>query len=484
MPKSFLQNVTSYSSFMMLTQVVTLVAGILTRKYLGPVHMGVWAILQVILVYAAYTTLGVGESISRKIPYYLASGDEESATRVKNQIFSFSLVTAVIVAGLVLLYAQIRREHLPVTIYHGLWMIAGLIILQRLSNLSIAFLRGLQLFDLAGKQMFFSALLNALLIAWLATQYKFYGFMAAMALCFCFNLLYIRFHHQHNFKWFWQGRELCSLIKFGFPLTLATLIDALFLTIDKIMIAKFLGLYALGIYTTALLAFKFLSHIPNSIGIVLIPKFHSKHGETGDVRALKEQLLKSVFGFETLLPILIAGVWFFMPVLIPIVLPEYMEALPAMKVLVLGVYFLGVTEPFIYYLTVLEKQKQLIPVSLLVSAVAIVGNYWALKTGWGLVGVALATSAALVIKWIALFLLSTKDLLTGTERWIKGVKTLGIFLNSFFLLLVLAWFIPTRFENVWFVAFVQFFTFLCFWLPLLLKMNTMLDLSKRVFGDR
>ncbi|MBI3251913.1 MAG: hypothetical protein HYZ52_01145 [Candidatus Omnitrophica bacterium] len=68
-----------YSLATILTQGITLVAGVLTRRFLGPVQMGVWSLLQIILVYSTYLTLGVIEAVSREIPYHYGRGDDARA---------------------------------------------------------------------------------------------------------------------------------------------------------------------------------------------------------------------------------------------------------------------------------------------------------------------------------------------------------------------------------------------------------------------
>ena len=130
-----------YSMASIFTQVITLGAGILTRRFLGPVQMGVWSLLQIVLVYASYSTFGASEAIHREIPFYIGKGDEKRADEIKNLVFSFSWVTTALISGGLVLCALILRSRIPQELFFGLLGMAVLVIIQRLSNLLIALVR-------------------------------------------------------------------------------------------------------------------------------------------------------------------------------------------------------------------------------------------------------------------------------------------------------------------------------------------------------
>ncbi|MBI2095261.1 MAG: oligosaccharide flippase family protein [Candidatus Omnitrophica bacterium] len=415
--KEILLDAGVYSSASILTQAITLAAAILARRFLGPTQMGVWALLQVLLIYSSYTPLGVTEAISREIPFYQGKGRPDEVERVKNLVFSFSLLSAFLMSAGILGYAFWRIGSLPSEIFYGLLFISALVILQRVSNLEIAFLRGYKHFSLASSQMIFSSLVNAALVAFFSWRYQLYGFMWAMMASFLFNIFYIRAYHRFGFRWGLEWRRIWELIQYGFPLMIVGLMSTVFLTIDKLMIAKLLGLKELGIYSVALLAYTYLVTVPNSIGIVLIPNFHEKFGKTERSHELKGYLDKSAKAFSEIMPILIAGVWFFVPYFAKLILPDYLESIEPMRMLVLSAYFLALAQPYSYFITVIRKQILLLPIIAVACALAFAANWWTIRHGYGIAGVGVATTLVVFVRYVATYFLSCRYLCSFREAW-------------------------------------------------------------------
>ncbi|MBI4432065.1 MAG: oligosaccharide flippase family protein [Candidatus Omnitrophica bacterium] len=476
-----------YSAASIITQLVTLVAAILSRRFLGPTQMGLWSLLQIILVYSAYTTFGVAEAISREIPYYQGKGDDDKITETADTIFSFSALTAVISAAALLVYAFWSRAHLSEVVFYGLIFMSALVILQRLNNLYISFLRGYKLFGLASRQMIYSSIINAVLVAVLSYRFQIYGFMWAMCFSFLFNIVYILAHHRFVFAWRLEREKIISLIRYGSPLLLVGLTGALFLTIDKLMIAKMLGLEALGIYSVAILTYTYLGTVPNSIGVVLIPNFHQRFGETENLRDLKGYLSKSSDAFSAIMPLLIAGGWFLVPYFARIVLPDYMGSIEPMRFLIVSAYFLALAHPYSYFITVMRKQMILVPIMAGVCFLAFVSNFLVLQNGWGLVGVGMATTFVVFVRFTATYFIACR-VITPLGECLRdyGIK-LGKFLFMTACLFIVKAFFPDA-ERSFGQSLLQWLIFAAIYAPFLWRLNRQTDffgaVRRRFWGAR
>ncbi|MSR76812.1 MAG: hypothetical protein EXS63_01080 [Candidatus Omnitrophica bacterium] len=471
-----------YLALSIVTQLITLIAGLLTRRFLGPTQMGAWSLLQVILNYSSYSTFGVSESISREVPYYRGKGDLKTADQMKNIIFSFSLLTAALISLGALVYALVYQSRLSEVMFYGLLFIGGLVILQRISNLSIAFLRGYKLFTLAGKQMVLSSIVNGILVAILSYKFRMYGFMLAMCLSFVFNIICIRCYYSFHFRFDLNWKILWGMVCYGFPLMITGFLGTLFLSIDKIMIAKFLGLRELGIYSLAILAYTYIGTIPTAVGVVLMPNFHERYGETEKADALKGYLMKSSLAFSDLMPLLIAGVWFFAPYFSRIILPDFLESIAPMKALILGSYFLALINPFNYFMAVIRKQAFMVPIMLVACGLAFVSNYLAIKGHTGIIGVSIATTIVQFVEFATTYWIASSYIFNRRETighfallFIKFVLLTG-------LLFALDRLIPGSEQNLWKVL-LQFGIFLLIYSPFLIKLNKELDLLK-VFKNK
>jgi len=413
--KEILKQMSIYSSATVLAQVITVCTAILTRYFLGPLQMGVWSILQVVLNYSKYSTLGTTSAASREIPFNHGKGDAERAHEIKNNVFSFTLLTSLFVSVGIFLYAFLRRGQLSEEIFYGLLFLSGLVILQRLNNIFIAFLRAYKEFKLASSQMIFSSMVNAVLVAILTYQFKIYGFMAALCLSLIFNIAYISYFHTFNFVWKIDIKKIKPLVTYGFPLMILGFVHLIVLSIDRIMIAKMIGLEALGLYSIAIMMFNYIAHIPTSIGIVLVPNLNEAYGKRENRRDLAAYLLKSTKGLSVMLPILIGFGWFVMPHLIQFVLPKYVEGILAMKFLILGAFFLALSDPYEQFLITIKKHLTLLKYVVLVCLLAILLNFVAVSEGYGIAGVAIATASAIFFRFVTVFMISSRYLFSVSE---------------------------------------------------------------------
>jgi len=425
--KEILGQIGVYSSSWFFSQLITIVGSVLTRLFLGPLQMGVWSILQVVLSYSKFTTFGVGKAALREIPYQVGQGQTDKVDDIKNAVFTFGLLTAVIVSIGLIGYAVVGRDHLRPEVFLGLLFLAGLIILNRINNLLIVFLRATKRFSLAGKQMMFSSVLNVICVGFLSYHYKIYGFMVAMALSLIFNIVYILWQAPLKLHLKVNVPLIKQLIAYGSPLLVLTLTSTLFITIDKIMIASFLGLEALGWYSIAIMAANTITNLSNSVGTVLNTNLNERYGKTNDIQSLKGFVSKSAHAFSTGMPLIILGAWFGVPYLVRLVLPEYVQGIGALKLLLLGTFFLALSHPYNQFLISIKKHLTMLPVTAGACLIALSLNFAAVKLGLGIVGIAGATVTAILFRFSGIYFIAAKHLYSRGEAW----KNYLVFMATF-----------------------------------------------------
>jgi O-antigen/teichoic acid export membrane protein len=415
--KTITGQIVTYLQASMTTQFISILLGVLTRRLLGPAQMGVWSVLQIIMTYAKYTSLGTMFASLREIPFYVGKGDHRKADEIRDIVFSFCVVSALPVSAGVLAYAFWCRASLSEEIFYGLILVSGLILLKRLSNVFINFLRCYKHFDIASSQMVWSSVVNAALIGGLCYFYKIYGYIVAMMLSFVFNIVYVLSFRRMSFRWKMDFKRTVPLMLTGLPLMVLTMANTLFLTADKIMIGKFMGLHELGLYSVAIMAASNIANIPNSIGIVLMPNFQEKFGKNERKEDLRGYLEKSSYFFCDAMPYIIGGVWFLGPIGIEWVLPQFSNGIPAMKYLALSSFFLSVDYPYGLFLVAIKKHLSMAKRVALACMAAILLNIVVIRMGWGLEGIAIATTAAVFLKFSSNYFL--------VERHLYGKRAAG-----------------------------------------------------------
>jgi len=207
-----------FTSATIISQAITILAAILTRRYLGPLNTGVWSMIVLVLTYSAFTRLGTHAAASREVPFCMGKGDSVRAESIKNNAFSFSILTALISAAVVLICAFIFRHRLESTVFYSLVFASAFVLLQRVNNLYLCFARAYRRFHLISKQMILSSVANILLIVTLAYPFGMYGFLLAMLLSFVFNIAYLAYYQKSMFSWSFQVSEIKKSVTFGIPL--------------------------------------------------------------------------------------------------------------------------------------------------------------------------------------------------------------------------------------------------------------------------
>lgn len=420
---SITRHAISYSSATLVTQLVGLAAAVLSRRFLGPVSIGVWAVVQVVVEYSAYSSLGVSEAAPREIPFYKGKGDEAAAERVKNAVFSFATASAVVVAALVSAFALSRRPFLSEEMFWGLLFASAIIVLQRVNNLLVTLLRAYKEFALAGRQMTLSAVVNAVLTAVLAYRFRFYGFMAALCLSFVFNIVYILWKSRIRIAPCFELKEGWALVRYGLPLQLLGVINTFLGSIDRILIAALLGFRDVGLYGVAVMGYSYLAGLPNAVATVLVPHFHEEFGKRQNPRELLGYLQKSSRAFSELMIVLVGCGWFLSPLFIRWALPEFAEAVPAAQWMMLGSYFLALTHPYSTFLIVIKRHLPLFGVLGVLSALALAVYPPAVLSPYGIQAVAIAGACLALLRFLMVYFLASRQVHEGTEstRELTGV---------------------------------------------------------------
>ena len=201
MTKRVVGDISYFTVATIATQLISAVTAIVTRRFLGPAQFGVWAFVQVILMYADYSHLGTLTAISREIPFYRGKGDLKKVQDIKDAVFSFSFLSSVLVSGLIASASYFLRSRMSGTLFYCLLFSCGLAVLQRVSAVFISILRADKHFKLAGKQAVYSGMVNVLLVAFFSYRYELRGFLTAMALTHIFNTVYLWNTGLFRFRW-------------------------------------------------------------------------------------------------------------------------------------------------------------------------------------------------------------------------------------------------------------------------------------------
>jgi O-antigen/teichoic acid export membrane protein len=473
-----------YTFSSQIAQAITLVAAILSRRFLGPIQMGVWAMLQIIVEYSAYTTLGTMHSVLREIPYHMGKGDHKTAEAIKNAAFTIILSVSSVAAFCIFGIAALRKESMKWELAYGLMAVAFIVVLQRFNDFLIQLLRCYKQLSLAAKQMIASALVNALLVSLLAYRFKIYGFMLAIFLSLLFNIIFIRSHTNFHLRFQFAWDRFTALVRFGFPLMIIGIMTTTLRSIDRIMIVRSLGFEALGFYSIALMVGSYISNFISSFAIVYIPHFQEKIGLRDEPHDLKNMLFKTSDAYALIMPAVIGGAWIIAPYLIYLMLPKFVPGIIAMKFFSLGIFFTALIQSHQDFLIAIKRHLFLLPFLALSALIAMGLNYTVIRNGWGIAGVACATSILAFINFSVVYFVAVRFIMTTA---VALVRYLTYFMYAAYLILALLFinqYVCARAEASLWATVVKSVTFLAFYSPFVIllekKLSFLSYLWKRV----
>ncbi len=425
--KAILTDVGTYAASTYAAQMIDMVNGFLVRRLLGPSMMGLWVFLQVIVTYSKYTLLGVVQVANKEIPYLKGKGEHEKAEALKNNIYGFTVITGVINALLCIAYGLWKHQALSLEFLLGLIASAVIVYSQRIYNYSVVILRVTKQFNLVAKLMIFSSAVTLLLTLTLTLSFGFYGFLVSQVVIYWINTWFINRCHPLKFKFSLDSEKLKPVVKLGLSLILCQVAYTVLTSLDRILIAKMAGFKELGLFSVALMANTYVVSFPNLIGIVLFPYYQEKFGERDNIQDLKIYVLYPTTSLTYLLPFMLGVVWFTSPILVHYVIPEYTGGLTALQVLLLGSYFLCMTQHFNIFLITINRQFSLFFATLAAILLAVFLMVTSLRTGRGIAGVAFSELVVYALYLYSLMALSLKHVGEKNTLFWAALKVFLVF---------------------------------------------------------
>lgn len=390
---AFLRDVSLYTASIYIAQAAMFVAGLLTKRFLGPTNVGIWSFLTIILGYLPLVQLGVSDAAAREIPYWNGRGEPERAARLRDAMFTFVTAMAVLTGVAVLAVAFLLRPANSPEAQAGLVLLGLIFPVHQLVVCYLVLLRAHKQFGILGRTQVMIAVLNVALAPLLAWRFGLYGLYASFAVQTGANLAYWLWLSRRGcipaFRWRWHWGDLQHLLQLGISLTVGGAAWGYLQTIDGLVVGRFLGATALGYYAMGLSVNNFLYNAPISIAHVLFPRFQERYGATGSQSSLRGYIEAPIIGLAFIIVPLFIGAGFIgMPLVIRQVLPQFTPGIPAVQVLVLGTFFMSLMHPPIHFVITINEQLRAIPLGVTALLVTAGLDLLAVHLGWGIVGVA------------------------------------------------------------------------------------------------
>lgn len=368
-----------------------LARGALTARYLTPDGFGLLGLVNVILTYGALANLGLKPAAHREILQAQGRGDAAGRGEVQDNAITVTSLLAVTAAVVVAAYAAFTTSGaVQLAVLTGSvlivlanvygWLESGAWMAQRFSTVA-----GLQLATAAvscvlavGGAMWFG--LGGVLVALVVTQLAMIVIAArVIALPYAPRL---------------SAGVLRRLWRAGLPMFLGALALVALRNTDYLLVVGLLGRQEWGHYALALLVVSFLINAATDYARAAYPAMQERFGATGRAAALEPHVDGAVRLLAVAGAVVTGALIVTVHVPITLWLPDYLDAVALIHVLLVGCVFQAVAWPADLCLTAVGRQY----VCLWLRVGAIVANVTAgclfVWLGYGALGAAGASALA------------------------------------------------------------------------------------------
>jgi O-antigen/teichoic acid export membrane protein len=398
------------------------VTSLLFRMLLDPAQMGIWQALKLVVSYGNYANLGISKGAAREFNVALGRGDTRSARHGLNLAFTVNTLTSLVYAAALLAAAVwigwAGRGTWSASWAIGLVVVAGIAVINRYVTFHVTILRTKQAFRTTSRLSILEAVLT-LVICGLATwRFGLVGLYAGTAIVVCVTLLFVLRHRAVVFRWAWDLAEIRRLVVIGGPILLAGTVSSLFRSLDKLMVLGYMNdrEFQLGCYSLALMVAAQLYGLGNMLAMVMAPRYAEKFGQSRDRRQVARLAARSTEIMAALLVLPAAVAIVAASPILGRLLPKYDLGLAPLVWLVPGVVALALALPASQYLIAVDRQRRALLVVVFATAMAALGNHFALTRGYGLAGVAAATAVGYSVYFVLTVAVSLWPQMVSAER--------------------------------------------------------------------
>ncbi len=415
------------------TEALYMVRGLVLARMLGPEVFGVWSAMRLVLLVTRLSPLGSRSGMIQLAPFAEGEGKPRRAEAYRSSATAITFFTSAAAALVLLLVVTLARPVAPVG---GWWALLAAVMLAMMlfehHQIVLISRKALGTYSLMSIAFAALSLAAGLTAAWV---FGLAGFLIAMAssyaVVFGVSLLIGPRFRAPRFN----RRHAAAVIRTGFPIILGTMIITALWTIDRLLIWVFLGSEPLGVYSIQGYFVTVVMLIPNALVTVLHPHMMSVLGEKQDERHLQPYLEKGTLIFAQVAWPVVGLMFLVMHLPVRWLLPDYVEAIPAGRLLIFAslIGLIGTVPSLV--LVSLGRQSRLAGYRAIALAVAAVAIGIAIYSGGGFVAIAAGTAIGVATATT----LPTVDALQRLELsprrqrnfllWLtQGVILLGVFL--------------------------------------------------------
>ena len=431
--RKFVRDSIGFAVSQYLVRFLTTVRGLIAARLLGPAGYGSWNAVMLIMDYGCYAPAGTYAGLDRAVPARIVDGDAQRLEQLKRSgLFNVLVTTGTFVVLCMSYFARSNGQIRQAWGLGGVAVTLGCVVLSAFSLYHLTLMRSHG--NITAVSLWFllqgtiGVGLGLALIPSLGAWGLLWGWFAGTLVA--------------ALTASWRGRAVVPLLPVptrdsltilttGFPMFVYTGSSFVMRSLDRVIILKFLGTEALGLYGLAVMAVGFLLTLPDAVAYVLYPQLVRRYRESGDdPAAIRDQVHRVMRALSLVIPALCAFAYLGADDAVEWLLPRFRGGVPAMRILCFSAAGLSLANLGSIVLMTLGRQLALVPVAVGMAAVGVTLDLLAIHAGLGMRGVAWATFVTFGLNSAVLIALADGGM--GGSRWPR----IGFLLRAFLPLLI------------------------------------------------
>ncbi len=393
-PRKLVRDSVGFALTQFVVRAVMIVRTMLAARWLGPLPMGAWNALQLVMDYGSLAPLGTQQGLDQVVPRKIVDGDPVALARVKRAGFTNTLLLSLLfAAGCVAYFAPSNGNVMTLWGWQGVLIAVGIVLLTNVGYYHATLLRSHGSIGAVSRYYLVQGLVGGVGGLVLVKTMGVWGLLDGWAIGTLVAILWIR----------WDARRIApvmplvaaesrELVQVGFPLFFFVGSAIVIRNLDRLVILKYLGTRDLGYYGLAGTAFTLMMYLPDSATFVFYPRLLQRFRASGDrpedVRGPVVTMLRLM---AAVTPMLGGVVSLLTRDAIEVALPKFEPGIPAIQVMSFTATGAAISNLASVLLMTLGRQVVLLPMAIF-SVVAFAGaDLLVLRAGFGITGVAWAT---------------------------------------------------------------------------------------------
>lgn len=315
----------------LVSMVLRMVGGILQARFVLPEVLGMFNSIGLVLGWAPFMQLGVLNAINRELPYYIGKGDRQRV----NELAAAAQAWALAVGGILgIALSGVGCWQL----IHGQWQLAagwftnavlGVLLFYNTNYLQMTYRTGHDFARLAMSSVIESTV--ALVLVGLVVLLNFYGLCLRALLTAFVSVTFLYYWRPVRVGPKWNWLHLKHLLVIGAPIFIVGQVYGWWTVLNSTLVLTYTGKQGLGLYAMVLVAGGAMELLPTAVGQVVYPRMAEQYGRTGRLSDLVGMSVKpTFFSAIGIIPVIAVG-WFVMDPVVRFILPNYVDAVPAMR---------------------------------------------------------------------------------------------------------------------------------------------------------